>query len=109
MCRPRWLPDPARLFNGNGSTPFSSGLATRQEFFDAVARSDVQDLLETELKALCQARAPEDRWQWTEPPLSPDQVVPVQLPSLEEEDLLTNPVEELKRARQLLRDQRTAE
>ena len=21
VCRPRWLPDPARLFNGNGSTP----------------------------------------------------------------------------------------
>ena len=39
VCRPRWLPDPARLFNGNGSTPFSSGLATREEFFDAVALS----------------------------------------------------------------------
>lgn len=109
VCRPRWLPDPARLFNGNGSTPFSSGLATRQEFFDAVARRDVRALLQKELKALCQARAPEDRWQWNEPPLQEDQVVPVQLPSLEEEDLLTNPVEELKRARQLLRDQRAAE
>ena len=109
VCRPRWLPDPARLFNGNGSTPFSSGLATRQEFFDAVARSDVRDLLEKELEALCQARAPEDRWQWTEPPRSEDQVVPVQLPSLEEEDLLTNPVEELKRVQQLLRDQRDGE
>ena len=109
VCRPRWLPDPARLFNGNGSTPFSSGLATRQEFFDAVARSDVRALLKGELKALCLARAPEDRWQWTEPPRKEDQVVPVQLPSLEEEDLLTNPVEELKRARQLLRDQRTGE
>ena len=109
VCRPRWLPDPARLFNGNGATPFSSGLATRQEFFDAVARRDVRALLEKELEALCQARAPEDRWQWTEPPRSDDQVVPVQLPSLEEEDLLTNPVEELKRARQLLRDQRAGE
>ncbi len=109
VCRPRWLPDPARLFNGNGSTPFSSGLATRQEFFDAAARRDVRALLEKELKALCQARAPEDSWQWTEPPLSEDKVVPVQLPSLEEEDLLTNPVEELKRARQLLRDQRAGE
>ena len=109
VCRPRWLPDPARLFNGNGSTPFSSGLATRQEFFDAVTRRDVRSLLEKELKALCQARAPEHRWQWTEPPLKEDQVVPVELPSLEEEDLLTNPVEELKRARQLLRDQRAGE
>ena len=109
VCRPRWLPDPARLFNGNGSTPFSSGLATRQEFFDAVARSDVRALLKGELKALCLARAPEDRWQWTEPPRKEDQVVPVQLPALEEEDLLTDPVEELKRARQLLRDQRAGE
>lgn len=109
VCRPRWLPDPARLFNGNGSTPFSSGLATRQEFFDAVARSDVRALLKGELKALCLARAPDDRWQWTEPPRKAEQVVPVQLPSLEEEDLLTNPVEELKRARQLLRDQRAGE
>ena len=109
VCRPRWLPDPARLFNGNGSSPFSSGLATRQEFFDAVARSDVRALLKGELRALCLARAPEDRWQWTEPPRKEEQVVPVQLPSLEEEDLLTNPVEELKRARQLLRDQRAGE
>jgi hypothetical protein len=109
VCRPRWLPDPARLFNGNGATPFSSGLATRQEFFDAVARRDVRALLEKELESLCQARAPEDRWQWTEPPLKEEQVVPVQLPSLEEEDLLTNPMEELERARQLLRDQRAGE
>ena len=104
VCSPRWLPDPARLFNGNGSTPFSSGLATRREFFEAVARRDVRALLEKELKALCQARAPEDRWQWTEPPLKEDQVIPVKLPALEEQDLLTNPVEELKRDRQLLRD-----
>ena len=109
VCRPRWLPDPARLFNGNGFTPFSSGLAARQEFFDAVARRDVRGLLKKELKALCQDRAPDDRWQWTEPPRNDNQVVPVQLPSLEEEDLLTNPVEELKRARQLLRDQRAGE
>ena len=104
VCRPRWLPDPARLFNGNGSTPFSSGLANRHEFFEAVARRDVRALLEKELKSLCQARAPQDNWQWTEPPLKEDQVIPVQLPALEEDNLLTNPMEELKRARQLLRD-----
>ena len=49
------------------------------------------------------------RDRWIEPPRNDKQVVPVQLPSLEEEDLLTNPVEELKRARQLLRDQRADE
>ena len=74
-----------------------------------MARRDVRGLLESELKALCQARAPGDRWQWIEPPRNDNQVVPVQLPSLEEEDLLTNPVEELKRARQLLRNQRAGE
>ena len=109
VCRPRWLPDPARLFNSNGSTPFSSGLAARQGFFDAVARRDVRGLLKKELKALCQDRAPNDRWQWTEPPRNDNQVVPLKLPSLEEKDLLTNPVDELKRALQLLGDQRAAE
>ena len=74
-----------------------------------MARRDVRGLLKSELKALCQTRASEDRWQWIEPPRKEEQVVPVQLPSLEEEDLLTNPVEELKRARQLLRDQRVGE
>ena len=36
VCQPRWLPDAARLFNGNGTTPFSSGLASRGEFFQVV-------------------------------------------------------------------------
>ena len=105
ICRPRWLPDPARLFNGNGTTPFSSGLATRAEFFEAVERSDVIEALQKELQALCQERAPEARWQWDSPPLTEAEVVPVQLPALEQEDLLTNPVEELKRVKKLLRDQ----
>lgn len=68
LCRPRWVIDGARLFNGNGSAPFSSGLATRQEFFSAVARRDVVRALRRELEALCQARAPRSRWQWLEPP-----------------------------------------
>ena len=104
VCQPRWLPDPARLFNGNGTTPFSSGLATRAEFFAAVEREDVIEALQTELQALCLARAPKATWEWIEPPLTPEQVVPVQLPALEQEDLLTNPVEELKRVKQLLRE-----
>jgi|TARA_B100001778_G_C18024175_1_gene377985 hypothetical protein len=32
-------------------------------------------------------------------------VIPVELPALEEEDLLTNPVEELKRLKQLMKNQ----
>ncbi len=104
VCQPRWLPDPARLFNGNGSTPFSSGLASRQEFFEVVRRKDVTKALQQELQALCKARAPEAQWQWSEPPRSEEEVVPVALPALEEEDLLTNPVEELKRVNELLRE-----
>ena len=109
VCEPRWLPDPARLFNGNGTTPFSSGLATRAEFFEAVARSEVTRALEQELEALCLDRAPDARWVWSEPPRSDSEVEPVQLPALEQEDLLTNPVEELKRVKQLLRNQQAAE
>ena len=108
-CEPRWLPDPARLFNGNGTTPFSSGLATRAEFFEAVARSEVTRALEQEFEALCLQRAPDARWVWSEPPRSDTEVEPVQLPALEQEDLLTNPVEELKRVKQLLRNQQAAE
>ena len=95
------------LFNGNGSTPFSSGLATRSEFFAAVARKDVTTALQQELKALCEARAPKASWVWAEPPLTEEQVVPLQLPALEEADLLTNPVDELKRVEELLQDQPT--
>ena len=81
VCRPRWVIDGARLFNGNGSAPFSSGLATRQEFFSAVARRDVVRALRRELEALCQARAPRSRWQWLEPPLNPAAVQRGALPA----------------------------
>lgn len=90
-CRPRWLPDPARLFNGNGSHPFSSGLASREEFFAAVARRDVRRALRKELEALCLSRAPRSTWEWVEPPLNPSQVKVEKLPMLEEKDLLTDP------------------
>ena len=105
VCQPRWLPDAARLFNGNGSTPFSSGLAGRTEFFQAVARRDVLRALQGELQQLCALRAPQARWTWTKPPRSQAEVIPVELPALEEEDLLTNPVEELKRLKQLIKNQ----
>ena len=105
VCQPHWLPDAARLFNGNGTTPFSSGLASRDEFFQAVARGDVLRALQGELKQLCSLRAPEARWTWTNPPRSEAEVIPVELPALEEDDLLTNPVEELKRLKELIRNQ----
>ena len=42
---------------------------------------------------------------WTNPPRSEAEVIPVELPALEEEDLLTNPVEELKRLKELIKNQ----
>ena len=69
----------------------------------------MRDLLAKELKALCLDRAPQDRWQWTEPPRTAEQVVPVQLPALEEGELLISPVEELRRVEQLLMDQPAGE
>ena len=104
LCKPRWIPDPARLLNGNGTAPFSSGLASRQEFFEAVARDEVLDALQMELEQLCRERAPQARWTWTLPPRSPEEVMPLALPAWEESDLLSNPVEELQRQEALLGD-----
>ncbi|MEX0589359.1 MAG: hypothetical protein WD136_08895, partial [Cyanobium sp.] len=67
-CKPRWSIDTARLFNGNGTAPFSSGLAPRQEFFQAVARADVQRALRQQSEALCRERAPRSSFAWVEPP-----------------------------------------
>ena len=95
VCKPRWLPDAARLFNGNGRNPFSSGLATRNEYFSAVGRQDVIRALKQELKALCFAREPKAYWQWNSPPTSEEQVAPLVLPPLEEKDILTDPFDEM--------------
>ena len=104
VCTPRWFPDAARLFNGNGTAPFSAGLAPREEFFAAVLRRDVRRALRKELKALCQQRAPEARWQWTPPPTDASELTPVRLPAYEERDLLIDPKEEKQREKNLLRD-----
>ena len=103
VCSPRWTPDAARLFNGNGTAPFSSGLATREEFFQAVSRSDVQRALRAESEALCQARAPRSRFQWQEPPRKPQEVKPQRYPLLEEPDLLSDP-NAVERSEQQLRE-----
>lgn len=104
ICRPRWLPDPARLFNGNGSAPFSSGLATRGEFFAAVARKDVQRALKRELEALCKTRAPRAQWQWSEPPRNPQQIKVQTFPMVEEQDLLPAPADVRQREEALMND-----
>ena len=61
--------------------------------------------LQGELKQLCALRAYQARWRWTNPLRSEGEVIPVELPALGEEDLLTNPVEELKRLKDLMKNQ----
>ena len=90
-CRPRWNPDAARLFNGNGSAPFSSGLASRAEFFEVVQVGAVRTALKRQLEALCRERAPRSSFIWSEPPVRPEQLKPVVYPSLEEPHLLSDP------------------
>ncbi|MFO7630054.1 MAG: hypothetical protein R6W06_11185 [Prochlorococcaceae cyanobacterium] len=103
VCRPRWNVDLPRLFNGNGSAPFSSGLATRAEFFEAVARRDVRSRLRRELEALCRQRAPRSRWQWLEPPRRPQEVKQETWPLLEEPQLLPDPAAVRQQEERLLK------
>lgn len=103
ICQPRWRPDVARLFNGNGSAPFSSGLATREEFFQAVARGDVRRILRRESEALCRARAPQRRFRWQEPPRQPNEVREESFPLLQEHELLSDPKAIKKLEDQLLK------
>ncbi|MEB3353538.1 MAG: hypothetical protein VKM34_04795 [Cyanobacteriota bacterium] len=91
ICQPRWTPDAARLFNGNGSAPFSSGLASREEFFSAVARADVRRALRRQSEALCRQLAPKRSFRWLEPPRNPTEVKAERWPMLQESDLLSDP------------------
>ncbi|MEB3275607.1 MAG: hypothetical protein VKM92_01460 [Cyanobacteriota bacterium] len=102
VCRPRWSPDPARLFNGNGTAPFSSGLASRAEFFAAVARPDVRRALRAQSEALCRERAPRSSFAWLEPPRNAKQVRNPSFPLLEEPELISDPNEVLRREGELL-------
>ena len=103
-CEPRWLPDPARLFNGNGTTPFSSGLASREEFFDVVSNGEVSRQLRRETEALCKTRAPKATFQWREPPKQADQVVIEELPPLGARDLWPNPSQVRRDEQQMLQN-----
>jgi len=103
LCQPRWIVDAARLFNGNGTSPFSSGLAPRQEFFAAVARADVRRALRQQNQALCMERAPRSSFRWQEPPRSPQEVKAESFPLLEESDLLSDPQAVQEQEDQLLK------
>ncbi|WP_254988036.1 hypothetical protein [Cyanobium sp. ATX 6E8] len=107
-CQPRWSVDTARLFNGNGTAPFSSGLAPRQEFFEAVARADVHRALRQQSEALCRARAPRSSFSWVEPPRNAGEVKPETYPLLEEPDLLSDPNAVLEQEERLLQSAPTA-
>ena len=101
-CKPRWSVDAARLFNGNGTAPFSSGLAPRQEFFQAVARADVRRALRQQSEALCRQRSPRSSFTWVEPPRNAGEIKPEPYPLLEEPDLLSDPNAVLEQEERLL-------
>jgi hypothetical protein len=101
VCRPRWSADPARLFNGNGTAPFSSGLASQAEFFAAVARADVRRALRQQSEALCKARAPRSSFSWLEPPRQASEVRASRFPLLEGPELISDPNEVLRREGEL--------
>jgi hypothetical protein len=101
LCRPRWNPAAARLFNGNGSAPFSSGLATAAEFYEAVQRGPVRQALRRQVEALCRERAPRSDFVWSELPRRAADYKPPPLASLEERHLLSDP-DAIKRAEQKL-------
>ncbi|MDM7953101.1 MAG: hypothetical protein QUV07_07805 [Cyanobium sp. CZS 25K] len=91
VCRPRWLPDAARLRGGNGPHPTSFGLAPRQEFFQAQDRGRVRLALRRQAEALCRQRAPGSAFVWEPPPRTAAAFRPPMLPLLEEPDLLSDP------------------
>ena len=109
VCQPRWSADPARLFNGNGTAAFSSGLASRAEFFAAVARADVRRALRRQSEALCKDRAPRSSYRWIEPPRQASEIKASSFPMLEGPELISDPNEVLRREGQLLNPQAAPE
>jgi hypothetical protein len=101
-CQPRWSADAARLFNGNGTAPFSSGLAPRQEYFQAVARQDVRRALRQQSQALCLQQSPRSSFSWVEPPRNAAEIKPEPYPLLEEADMLSDPNAVLEQEERLL-------
>jgi len=91
VCRPRWLPDAARLQGGNGPDPTSFGLAPREEFFLAQERGSVRLALRRQAEGLCRQRAPSSGFVWEPPPRTAAEFRPPSLPLLEEPELLSAP------------------
>ena len=91
VCRPRWLPDAARLRGGDGPAPTSFGLAPRQELFLAQERGAVRLALRRQAEGLCRQRAPASVFVWEPPPRTAAEFRPPVLPLLEEPELLSDP------------------
>ena len=102
VCRPRWLPDAARLQGGNGPAPTSFGLAPREEFFQAQERGPVRLALRRQAEGLCRQRAPASVFVWEPPPRTAAEHRPPVLPLLEEPDLLSDPRAIRRAEKQLL-------
>jgi hypothetical protein len=102
VCRPRWNPDAARLFEGNGDAPRSSGRASRPEFYGAMRRGRVRWALRRQIAALCADLAPTSRFEWREPPRTAAEFRPAPLPMLEERHLLSHPKAVRRAEKQLL-------
>jgi len=79
LCRPRWHPDAARLRDGDGPRPRSSGRAPRAEWLAALQRGPLRLALRRSSEALCRLRAPQARFQWLEPPRSAAELAPLEL------------------------------
>ncbi len=102
VCRPRWLPDAARLQGGNGPAATSFGLAPREEFFLAQERGPVRLALRRQAEGLCRQRAPASVFVWEPPPRTAAEHRPPVLPLLEEPDLLSDPRAIRRAEKQLL-------
>jgi hypothetical protein len=101
-CAPRWHVEAARLRDGDGPAPTSTGRVAAAEFFAALGRGRVRQALRREMEALCRTRAPGRWFVWREPPRSPAQVSPDPLPPLEDAQMLSHPTAVRRAEKQLL-------
>jgi hypothetical protein len=101
-CAPRWHPEAARLRDGDGPNPTSTGRVAAAEFFAALRRGRVRQALRREVEALCRRRAPKRWFVWREPPRNAAEVRPEALPLLEREHLLSHPTAVRRAEKQLL-------
>ena len=101
-CAPRWHVEAARLRDGDGPTPTSTGRVAAAEFFVALGRGRVRQALRREMEALCRTRAPGRWFVWRDPPRSPAQVSLEPLPPLEDAQMLSHPTAVRRAEKQLL-------